>query len=364
MSERSERTHRHGHFAHWCRVAPTVQPRRSMTGCTDERAAEGDTLMSKCRVCRGPAIIDLPRHNANFCAEHLQQLCRRQVEKAIGDFDMLAARRPRPRRRQRRQGLAGGVGPADRARLPGRRAVRRARASASTATTAARYASAFAAERGLTLRDARPARRVRLRHADGGPGDAAGAVLGVRAVQAPPVRQGRARRRLRRRRHRPQPRRRGGRAARQHVALGRSTTSPASCPVLPARQRLPAEGQAARAAHRAGDGGVVHRPRHRLPGRGVPDGGGQPAPRVQGDAQRRSRRDVAGHEGVVLPQLPRADGAAARRPVARRRRRARPRARACGAPTTGDVCAFCRLVETASAHEPVPVEMVAGPVAR
>ena len=45
--------------------------------------------MSKCRVCRGPAIIDLPRHNANFCSEHLQQLCRRQVEKAIADHDML-----------------------------------------------------------------------------------------------------------------------------------------------------------------------------------------------------------------------------------------------------------------------------------
>jgi uncharacterized protein (TIGR00269 family) len=44
---------------------------------------------SKCRVCREPAIIDLPRHNANFCAEHLLQLCRRQVEKAIADHDML-----------------------------------------------------------------------------------------------------------------------------------------------------------------------------------------------------------------------------------------------------------------------------------
>jgi tRNA-5-methyluridine54 2-sulfurtransferase len=32
---------------------------------------------SKCRVCREPAIIDLPRHNANFCTEHLLQLCRR-----------------------------------------------------------------------------------------------------------------------------------------------------------------------------------------------------------------------------------------------------------------------------------------------
>lgn len=45
---------------------------------------------SKCRVCREPAIIDLPRHNANFCAEHLLQLCRRQVDKAIKDHDMLS----------------------------------------------------------------------------------------------------------------------------------------------------------------------------------------------------------------------------------------------------------------------------------
>ena len=45
---------------------------------------------SKCRVCREPAIIDLPRHNANFCAEHLLQLCRRQVDKAIADHEMLS----------------------------------------------------------------------------------------------------------------------------------------------------------------------------------------------------------------------------------------------------------------------------------
>jgi tRNA-5-methyluridine54 2-sulfurtransferase len=43
----------------------------------------------KCRVCRGPAIIDLPRHNANFCAEHFLELCRRQVAKAIKDHAML-----------------------------------------------------------------------------------------------------------------------------------------------------------------------------------------------------------------------------------------------------------------------------------
>ena len=45
--------------------------------------------MSKCKVCRGPAVSDLPHHNANFCGDHLLQLCRRQVEKAIKDFRML-----------------------------------------------------------------------------------------------------------------------------------------------------------------------------------------------------------------------------------------------------------------------------------
>ena len=44
----------------------------------------------KCRVCRGPAVIDMRRHNANFCAEHFLRLCRDQVAKAIRQFDMLA----------------------------------------------------------------------------------------------------------------------------------------------------------------------------------------------------------------------------------------------------------------------------------
>ncbi|MBK5222324.1 MAG: TIGR00269 family protein [Acidimicrobiia bacterium] len=43
----------------------------------------------KCRVCRGPAIIDIRRHNANFCAEHFLKLCRDQTAKAIADFDMI-----------------------------------------------------------------------------------------------------------------------------------------------------------------------------------------------------------------------------------------------------------------------------------
>jgi tRNA(Ile)-lysidine synthase TilS/MesJ len=45
----------------------------------------------KCTVCRGPAVIDIRRHNGNFCAEHFVRLCRDQVAKAIKDHDMIAA---------------------------------------------------------------------------------------------------------------------------------------------------------------------------------------------------------------------------------------------------------------------------------
>jgi tRNA-5-methyluridine54 2-sulfurtransferase len=43
----------------------------------------------KCTVCRGPAVIDVRRHNANFCSEHFLRLCRDQVAKAIKEFDMV-----------------------------------------------------------------------------------------------------------------------------------------------------------------------------------------------------------------------------------------------------------------------------------
>ena len=42
----------------------------------------------KCRVCRGPAVIDIRRHNANFCPEHFMKLCRDQTAKAIKQFSM------------------------------------------------------------------------------------------------------------------------------------------------------------------------------------------------------------------------------------------------------------------------------------
>jgi uncharacterized protein (TIGR00269 family) len=43
----------------------------------------------KCTVCKAPAVIDVRRHNANFCADHFLRLCRDQVAKAIKDFAML-----------------------------------------------------------------------------------------------------------------------------------------------------------------------------------------------------------------------------------------------------------------------------------
>ena len=44
----------------------------------------------KCQVCRGPAVIDVRRHNANFCAEHFCKLVRDQTAKAIEEHEMLA----------------------------------------------------------------------------------------------------------------------------------------------------------------------------------------------------------------------------------------------------------------------------------
>lgn len=44
----------------------------------------------KCRVCREPAVIDVRRQNANYCAEHFLRMCRDQVAKAIDEFAMVS----------------------------------------------------------------------------------------------------------------------------------------------------------------------------------------------------------------------------------------------------------------------------------
>ena len=42
----------------------------------------------KCRVCRGKAVIQVRRHHANFCKDHFIGHVRRQVERTIHDFRM------------------------------------------------------------------------------------------------------------------------------------------------------------------------------------------------------------------------------------------------------------------------------------
>jgi len=44
----------------------------------------------KCRRCREPAVIDVRRHNAGFCADCFTRHCREQVRRAIEDHEMIA----------------------------------------------------------------------------------------------------------------------------------------------------------------------------------------------------------------------------------------------------------------------------------
>jgi uncharacterized protein (TIGR00269 family) len=44
----------------------------------------------KCRRCREPAVIEVRRHNAGFCRDCFLHHCREQVRKTIDDFDMIS----------------------------------------------------------------------------------------------------------------------------------------------------------------------------------------------------------------------------------------------------------------------------------
>lgn len=43
----------------------------------------------KCTVCRKPAVIDVRRHNANFCPDHFVAHCEEQTRRAISHFKMM-----------------------------------------------------------------------------------------------------------------------------------------------------------------------------------------------------------------------------------------------------------------------------------
>ena len=262
----------------------------------------------KCRVCRQPAVIDLPRHNANFCA--------RAPGQAVPRSGGQGHRRPRHAHPGGagagggvgRQGQPGGLGP-----VAGRSATR------PTACTSAWASGATATRRrrprgrsprsacGCALREVSSRDDSRLRRADRGGRDPPGAVLVLRPLQASPVRC------------------RGPRRAdttwsppgttsttrlpccSATPCAGTSTTWPASCPCCPAHDGFPRKVKPLVRLSGEGDGGLLHRAGHRLPGRGVPDGRGQPPPRLQGGPQHR-RGTLTGHEGCLLPRLPGPDG--------------------------------------------------------
>jgi tRNA-5-methyluridine54 2-sulfurtransferase len=43
----------------------------------------------KCRTCRGPAVVDVRRHNAAFCRDHFLHHCEEQVRRAVHSHRML-----------------------------------------------------------------------------------------------------------------------------------------------------------------------------------------------------------------------------------------------------------------------------------
>ena len=123
-------------------------------------------------------------------------------------------------------------------------------------------------------------------------------------------------------------------------------------PVLAGSRRVPEEGQAAGAADRARDGRVVHRARHRLPGRGMPDGARQQAPCLQGGAERDRAQSPGSKSAFYLefvdkmaPLLAGSSQAAAGE---------LRECDTCGAPTTGEACAFCRLQDRVSGTSRYP----------
>ena len=189
----------------------------------------------KCRRCREPAVIDVRRHNAGFCADCFTRHCREQVRRAIEDHDMIA-----PNDRvlvavsggkdslglwqllrdlgYEADGLYVGLGIGEYSDESGD--VRRARSRRSTGGRCIE----------VDLRD-----DVRVRHPERRAGDPARAVLGVRHVEASRVQRRRALQRLRRAGDRPQPRRRSRGAARQRAALGRRAISGGNSRCCPPR---------------------------------------------------------------------------------------------------------------------------------
>ena len=122
----------------------------------------------KCRRVPGAGGHRLRRHNADFCRRLLPaRTAASRCARAIDDFDMIGPGERVLVAVSGRQGLAGPVGHPARPRLRGRRPLPRASASASTATRRATLRPGLRRPaRGLTLIEVDLPDDVRLRHPD------------------------------------------------------------------------------------------------------------------------------------------------------------------------------------------------------
>ncbi len=309
---------------------------------------------SKCRVCEEPAVIDLPRHNAKFCAEHLQQLCRRQIAKAIEDFDMLS---PDDRVLVAVSGGKDSLAVWDMLVEAGYQAdgLYIGLGIGEYSDESGDYVRRFADERGLTLQT------IDLRADFGYDVPTASRATG----RVPCSACGLSKRHLF-----DQAALDGGYDV---VVTGHNLDDEAAVlfgntlrwdidylarqmPVLPAGDGFPKKVKP-----------LVRLTEREMAAwclvRGI-DYVVEECPIAAGnrhlsykESLNADRGRVAGLEGIVLPGIPRSDGAAARRASAAAAGELHDCER-CGSPTTGEICAFCRLMEKSSAHEPVPVEMV------
>ena len=251
---------------------------------------------------------------------------------------MLAARRAGARGGVGRQGQPGPVGPAARPRLRRRRAVPRPRHRRLQRRVGRRSPAPSPATRGLRSSRSTSATTYGYDIPTAAQGHRAGAVLGVRPVQAPPVRPGRRRRRLRRASPPATTSTTRPPCCSATCCTGTPSTSAASCRCCPARDGFPRKVKPLVRLGRAGDGGLLRAAGHRLHRRGVPDGRGQQAPRLQGGAQRR-RGHVARREGRLLLRVPRAGRGRVRPQAAAEQATTLRPCERCGAPTTSARCA-------------------------
>ena len=251
----------------------------------------------KCRRCRAPAVIDLRRHNAGFCRDCFLRHCREQVRRAIDDFDMIGAGE------RVLVAVSGGKDSLGLWHLLSRLSATRptgctsASASVSTPTTpavtpatspmstAASCSRSTCATHTASTSPTGHARRTehRARRA---------ASRSATSSTTPPWRNGY-----------------------DVLATGHNLDDEAAVlfgnvlrweteylgrqhPVASRRARIRAQGEAAHPARRARARRVLRADRHRLHRRGVPDGGRQSPPRLQGSPER-DRRTFARHQGRV-----------------------------------------------------------------